>query len=127
MFSLMLSKLTYLAAAQVCTIGNNSFFGFPHWWKYLNVEKDPLGKCVPAFHFPNDTWAVGLAVIDMLLHLAGIVAVFSIIIAGISYITATGSADKVTAARKRIINSILGLAIALVAAALVQFLGNNIK
>jgi hypothetical protein len=125
MFAVLLSKFTVFAA-PVCTIANNSFFGFPHWWKYLNVEKDSLGKCVPMFNFPGDTWAVGLAILDMLLHLAGIAAVLSIIIAGISYITAAGSADKITAARKRIINSILGLAVALVAAAVVSFIGNRL-
>ena len=125
MFSLMLSLKSHFFFA--CTVGDNPFFGFPHWWKYLNTQTDPTGKCVPAFNFPSDTWAVGLAVIDMLLHLAGIVAVVSIIIAGVSYITAAGAADKITSARKRIVNSLLGLAIVLVASAVVSFIGNSLK
>jgi hypothetical protein len=119
-------KIFFAAACPLPGTGTNSFFGFPHWWKYLNGATDPLGRCAPNFNFPGDTWAVGLAVLDMLLHLAGIAAVISIIIAGISYITAAGSADKITAARKRIINSILGLAVALVAAAVVSFIGNRL-
>jgi len=75
---------------------------------------------------PGGLWSVGLAVIDMLLYLAGIVAVISIIIAGISYITAAGSSDQITAARKRIVNSLLGLAIVLVATAAISFIGNAI-
>lgn len=121
-----IGSLFFAASTPVCTISNNSFFGFPHWWKYLNVEKDPLGKCVPAFSFPNDILSVGLAIIDILLRLAGIAAVISIIIAGIGYITAAGSADKITASRKRIVNSLLGLAVALVAAAAVSFIGNSL-
>ncbi len=116
----------FAAAAPVCTIGNTSFFGFPHWWKYLNVEKDPLGKCAPVFNFPGDTWVVGLAILDMLLRLAGIAAVISIIVAGISYITAAGSSDKITSARKRIVNSIVGLVVVLIAAAAVSFIGNRL-
>jgi hypothetical protein len=110
-----------------CTItGNNNFLGFPHWWKYLKLERDPLNKCVPAFNFPSDIWGVALAVIDMLLYLAGLIAVVSIIIAGISYITAAGSSDKITSARKRIQNSLIGLAIVFIAAAVVSFIGNSL-
>lgn len=125
----MLSTILSLKTNFVlgCTIGNNPFFGFPHWWKYLNAQSDPTGKCVPAFNSPSDTWAVGLAIIDMLLHLAGIVAVVSIIIAGVSYIMAAGATDKITSARKRIVNSLVGLAIVLVASALVSFIGNSLK
>lgn len=117
----------FLAAA--CTLpgtGTNSFFGFPHWWEYLNGATDPLGKCAPVFNFPKDTWAVGLAILDILLRLAGLVAVISIIIAGISYIAAAGSADKITAARKRIVNSLIGLAIAMIATGVVYFIGNRL-
>jgi len=106
--------------------GTNSFLGFPHWWKYLNGARDPLGKCTPAFTFPSDIWAVALAVIDMLLYLAGLVAVISIVIAGISYITAAGASDKITSARKRIQNSLIGLAIVFIAAAVVSFIGNSL-
>jgi hypothetical protein len=81
---------------------------------------------VPKVDLPGGLWSIGLAVIDMLLYLAGIVAVISIVIAGISYITAAGSSDQITSARKRIINSLLGLAIVLVATALVSFIGNAI-
>jgi len=124
-FSILLNLKAHFVIG--CAIGDNPFFGFPHWWKYLNAQTDATGKCVPAFSFPSDTWAVALAVIDMLLHLAGIVAVVSIIIAGVSYIMAAGAADKITSARKRIVNSLIGLAIVLVASALVSFIGNSLK
>lgn len=131
MVSILFAKINlFFAAVGDCTLPGSavrSFFGFPHWWKYLPGEKDPLGKCAPVFDFPSDTWAVALAILDMLLRLAGIAAVISIIIAGITYITAAGSTDKITSARKRIINSLLGLAVVLVAAATVSFIGNSLK
>ncbi len=129
MYLLALLKIPFIflaASAPVCTITKSSFFGFPHWWEYLGTEKDPLGKCVPAFNFPGDTWLVGLAIIDMLLRLAGLAAVISIIVAGISYITAAGSSDKITASRKRIVNSLLGLGVVLVATAAVSFIGSRL-
>jgi hypothetical protein len=110
-----------------CTVKGGSFFGFPPWWKYIKeTETDALGVCVPKFNFPNDIWAITLAVISMLLYLAGIVAVISIIVAGIGYINAGGNPDKAASARKRIYNSLLGLAIVLVATAGVTFIGNQL-
>jgi hypothetical protein len=108
-------------------LDNASFFGFPHWWKYVQKGNyDGVGNCTPTVQFPDGVWAIILAGIDMLLYLAGIVAVISIIIAGISYVTSMGNSDAVTHARKRIINSLLGLAIVLVASALVSFIGNSV-
>jgi len=121
-----MNLLFFALTSADCPNYNNPFFSFPHWWKYLSIHKDPLGRCAPVFNFPGDTWAVGLAVLDILLRLAGIAAVISIIIAGIGYITAAGSSDKITASRKRIINSLLGLAVVLVAAAVVSFIGNRL-
>lgn len=126
-------KITTIAAfntGQACNPNAGkqfSFFGFPHWWLYVKTgEYDGLGNCIPKINMPNGLWAIGFAIIDMLLYLAGIVAVVSIVIAGISLVTSAGNAERVTAARKRIINSLLGLAIVLIAAAAVGFIGNTL-
>jgi len=114
-------------AGDACTPKGGAFFFLPHWWEYLNTKVDNIGQCAPVFNFPNDILAVGLAIIDMLLRLAGLAAVISIIIAGIGYIAAAGSADKITASRKRIQNALIGLAIVLVASAVVSFIGNSLS
>jgi hypothetical protein len=67
-----------------------------------------------------------LAVLDMLLRIGGFAAVISIIIAGVQYIMSTGSPEKGTSARKRLTNSLIGLAIILIATGLVSFIGNSI-
>ncbi len=115
--------------ADICTLPDatkHPFFFFPHWWEYLKGTVDNLGNCVPDFHFPGDTWAVGLAIIDMLLRLAGLVAIISIIIAGVSYITAAGTVEKTASARRRIYNSLIGLALVLIASGAVAFIGNTL-
>lgn len=114
-------------AGDACTPQGGTFFFLPHWWEYLTTQVDSIGQCAPVFSFPNDILAVGLAIIDMLLRLAGLVAVISIIIAGTGYITAAGSADKITASRKRIQNALIGLAIVLIASAVVSFIGNSLS
>ena len=109
---------------------SNKFFGFPHWWEYITTGQ--LDKtvsppvCTPVVNFPDGLWAIAFAVIDMLLYLAGIVAVVAIIISGIMYITSQGNIDKTTTARRRIINSLLGLAVVLIASLVVGFIGNKI-
>lgn len=132
MLSFIFTKLTTIAAFDIssCKPSSNggSFFGLPHWWEYIATgHKDGLGNCIPDVKIPDGIWAIALAVIDMLLHIAGIIAVLSIIIAGIGYITAAGNSEKVTASRRRIVNSLLGLAIVLVASAAVSFIGNAIS
>ena len=105
--------------------GHYHFFFLPPWWEYLNQTTDQLGQCSPIFHFPGDIFPVALAILDMLLRLAGFVAVVSIIIAGSQYIVSMGNAEKVTSARKRIINSLIGLAIAFTATLAVAFIGSK--
>ena len=118
--------LFFAAEGDPCTLPKTFFFFMPNWWEYLNGQRDPLGACVPAFNFPNDIWTVGLAILDMLLRLAGFVAVISIIIAGIMYITATGEPEKAANARRRLYNSLIGLGIALIATGFVAFIGNKV-
>jgi hypothetical protein len=107
---------------------SSSFFGFPNWWKYIhNGTGDALGGCTPNVDFsngPSEFLAIGLAAIDILLYIAGIAAVVSIVIAGVQYILAAGATDKITSSRKRIQNSLIGLAIVFIASGLVSFLGN---
>ncbi len=108
----------------------NTFLGLPNWWKYLGGERDGLGTCTPTVNLSQrgftDIWAIVLAVIDILLRLAGIAAVILIIYAGVSYIVSQGNSEKTTAARKRITNSLIGLGIVLISAAVVSFIGNRL-
>lgn len=127
----ILSKINYLAVASNCNPNkdntNHTFFGFPTWWEYITTgQKDLFGKCTPVVNLPQGAWAIAFAVVDMLLYLAGLVAVISIIIAGIQYITSLGNSDSTTKARKRIQNSLIGLAIVLIAAPVVSFIGNKV-
>lgn len=125
--------LSYFAAAHTfgtkCTMNASvihNFLGFPHWWQYMTLQYDQQGICSPVFNGPSDLFPIALAVLDILLRVAGIVAVVSIIVAGVEYVFASGNSEKGANARKRIINSLIGLAIALVAAATVSFIGQAV-
>lgn len=105
-----------------------NFLFLPPWNKYLDYQRDEAGGCRPAdsFEFPTDLLAVGLAILEMLIRLAGFVAVISLIIAGVQYITSGGNSEKAGSALRRIYNSFIGLAIVLIAVPLISYLGNRL-
>lgn len=110
-------------------------FGIPTWYKYLEVKVDDITqKCEVQFELMSggtfnggDALLVGLAIIDILVRIAALVAVAFVMYGGIRYITSQGSPDGTKAAQNTILNGVLGLAIAIVAAAVVAFLGRAIK
>jgi hypothetical protein len=105
----------------------HKFFGFPHWWAYIKEGRlDGLGHCLPLINFPSGLLGIGLAVTSMLLYLAGLVAVFAIIAAGVMYMLAGGNPEKAASARKRLYNAIIGLVIVFISAPIVTFLGHKL-
>jgi len=122
-----LAQLPQPLFAVACS-NKNMFFFLPSWYEYLPVAQNADGTCaVQNFAFPHDLLPIGLAIIDILVRLAGLVAIISIIIAGVTYITASGNPEKAASARKRIYNSLIGLAIVFIAAAVVAFIGNSLS
>jgi len=128
-------------AANKCSLGSDGFFGFPTWYKYLDGEETgrEIGntgqrECEVAFHLivdgkfnGGDVLLVALGIVDILMRLIALIAVFFVMYGGIRYITSQGSPDGVKAAQNTIINAMIGLAIAIVASALVAFIGAYIK
>lgn len=113
-------------SVSACTLpGGSGFFNFPRWWKYLDGTMI-AGTCTPTVIWPGGIWAIGLAILDILLRVAGLAAVISLIVASVMYITSAGDTNRTSAALNRIINSLVGLAIVLVAAGVVAFIGNRI-
>jgi hypothetical protein len=117
-----LIKFTFAAAS--CK-ADNLFFFLPPWYKYLALA-GKLKNCDLQNFVPGDIWLIGLAILEMLLRLAGFVAVIAIIFSGVRYMFSGGNAEKAASARRWLINSFIGLGIALVAAGFVAFIGNRL-
>ena len=66
-------------------------------------------------------------IISVVLYAIGIVAVVMMILGGFQYITSSGDAAKVTKAKNTILYGIVGLVIAILAYAIVQFVINGVK
>jgi type IV secretory pathway VirB2 component (pilin) len=60
-------------------------------------------------------------IIDLLLYLAGMIAVIMIIIAGIRYVTSNGDPQTASKAKNTIIYAVIGLVITILAYAIVNF------
>lgn len=121
--------LTHLLDRLAATCASPpGFFGFPAWYRYLpGAQNDPVtGKCeITDFHIA-DIPLVGLALVDIALRAAGLIAVGYIIYGGIQFVIAQGEADKTKKARQTIINALVGLALAMVSAGIVSFIGTRI-
>ncbi len=105
---------------------------FVPWYQYLTLGRDSVtGDCtvgnfrvLPGGGHTSDFLAIGLAVVDDLLRLAGLAAVIFVIYGGVQYATSQGSPDATAKAQSAILNALIGLAIAMVAVVFVTFIGN---
>lgn len=127
MHQFVTSQLTRFAEA--CSPGGN-FLNFPTWYKYLDCDR-VADKLTPHLDLssPEKTAQlslVGLALIEILLRIAGIVAIGFVIYGGYQFILSQGEPERAAAARNTIINAIIGLAIAISATGIVVFVASNL-
>jgi hypothetical protein len=124
-----------------------SFLGIPPWYKYLpgkvdgSTEKQNTtidkntgtkvdGSCIPQLNKEGSNggidlvsiWLIGLAVVEILLRLAGMITVGMVIFGGFKFITSQGNSDATKNARGTIINAFIGLVITIIAAISVNFI-----
>ncbi|HEU5121660.1 MAG TPA: pilin [Candidatus Saccharimonadales bacterium] len=129
----MLDMFTTFAACS-----RPGFFSLPTWYKYLEVEPKTVGStgqeiCEVQFSLMDggkfngtDVLLVALGVVDILIRIAALVAVGFVIYGGFRYMTSQGSPDGTKAAQSTIINALVGLVVAILAAAIVSFIGYSI-
>lgn len=110
---------------QFCAEEAGSFLDFPTWYKYLDPEFVD-GECKLNVAIPESLPKILLAVFEILLRVAGILAVVFVVVGGFQYLITTGEPDKAKGARTTIINALVGLVIAMLATAVVNLIGNNI-
>lgn len=126
----IIGPLLHTFAAD-CADPRPRFFGLKPWFEYLHFAPDAAtGRCeISGFNVlgsDSSFLLIALAIIDDLLRVAALVAVGFIIYGGITYVTSQGAPDQTSKAQQTIINALIGLAVALIATALVAFIGNRI-
>mgnify|MGYP000843957580 FL=1 len=76
---------------------------------------------------PTNLWQEIDTITNLLLFLAGAVAVIVIIFGGFRYITSTGDPARVKQAKDTIVYGIIGLIVAILAYAIVRFITTQLK
>lgn len=130
--SMVIFVPTTVQAADTCP-GSGDFFSLPRWYKYLPDDGD-CGVLVERYgdnadrnnpiNIGSTAGAVLLAIIEIMLWVAGVVAVGFVIYGGIRYSMSQGMPDRLQAAQKTILNGIIGLVIAVFAVAIVNLVSN---
>lgn len=95
----------------------------PTWYKYVPLD----GNC----EVPDDLGGklvvlVMMGIFDIILFIAGFVAVVMVIWGGYKFLVSTGEPQKIAAARTTIINALVGLAITIIASQMVGFIAGRL-
>ncbi|MCA9324603.1 hypothetical protein KDA23_00855 [Candidatus Saccharibacteria bacterium] len=119
-------------AAVTCNAGG--FFGLKPWYAYLDYGVDPVtGQCgvlnfnlLPGGGNASDVPLILLAIVDDLIRVVGLISVAFVIYGGIQYATSQGTPEATSKAQSTIINALIGLALSVVAVAIIAFLANTL-
>lgn len=104
---------------------NSNFLGiFPTWYKYLEFTEGCRVK-IDLFSSPEDIFLIGLAFIDILLRLGGLVALGYIIYGGFKFITSQGEPEGIKDAKTTITNAIIGVVIVTLASGIVVYVAGR--
>jgi len=119
----IVKKINWMLVAQVI-ITLALVFGMP------TLADAQLGvKCDPSLGVqckgPSDIAGAIKFVIYIMLSLAGLIAVFFLILGGFWYITSAGNGDQITKGKDTIINAIIGLVIIIFSFLIVQLVINQ--
>lgn len=117
-------------AANACA--GKAIFGIPPWYQYMVAAgRIKLNAATRACELDgafktSDLTLITLGILDILIRLAGLIAVGYIIYGGIQYVTSQGEPDKAKQAQTTIANALIGLVVAITAAATVGFIGRAV-
>lgn len=126
----MIATITQLMTHFAAPCAGGSFLGFPKWYKYLNghtiAEGLPgAGACSPKIANINDVWLIAAAILEIVIRLAALLAIFYVVYGGVQYIQSQGDPGKTTQARQTIINALIGVVIAIGATAMITYIAGR--
>jgi len=126
-FAFMIAGPTLIVTSPtpVSAACENRLLGIPPWYRGLTTEVN--GDCV--IQSPTDAGGLqpfitklALNIIEIGVVLAGYIAAFFILFGGFRFLTGGGNSSSIEAARKTILNAVIGLAIALGAVAILNLI-----
>lgn len=120
---LPVAVMAAIPAAGACPAGHDCSTGIP-----VPLPRFGIGATVGCILFgpacQDTATEVIIALIDLILWIAGIIAVLFLIIGGLRYITAHGNEEQAEGAKKTITHAIIGLAIIILSFVIVRVISN---
>lgn len=124
-----MSILPDLLSRFAAACPEQSVFGVPTWYKYLPGET-VSGECKLLGDFTQNKidslLGIGLAITEILLFIAGFLAVVYVVYGGFRYVLSQGEPENTKIAKDAVLNAVIGLVIAVLASAIVRFIGASI-
>ena len=125
-FNMVILAPAYASAAPgKCDAPSSAFDLIPRWYKYLDDKLD--SNCNFTDFQWGDIWKIGLAVVEMLLRLAGMVAFVYTVVGGFRFVLSRGNPQEAAKARQTILDAIIGMVIAMIATVMVAFIGRTLS
>lgn len=129
----LLPSTTYAAQNDECH-RSAGFLGLPTWYEYLEMGTKGGDKCAITgptdsngdFSFQAALPRIALAIVEILLRVAGMVAIGYVIFGGFKFMTSQGEPDATKQAQGTVTNALIGLAIAILATTIVGFVGSKL-
>lgn len=121
---------TATAYAAPCDLtSGDGALPFPTWYQYLPGQEGADGQCEikTAGLGGKVVILILMGIFDILLFLAGIIAVIMVIWGGFKMLSSSGEPQKITAARTTIINALVGLVIAVIASQIVGLIAGGLS
>jgi hypothetical protein len=102
---------------------NKSNLPIPTWYKYVPLTEDCQ---IPDNQNGTVVVLILMGIFDMILFLAGFIAVIMVIFGGYKLLSSNGEPQKIAAARTTIINALVGMVIAFVGSQIVGFIASRL-
>jgi hypothetical protein len=110
-------------SAAPCS-ASGKFLTLPRW--HDGVSRTVDDNCVVEIENLSDIWIIALNAIDIVLQIVGYIAAGFVIYGAIRYVISSGNPDNVGKAKDTIVKALIGMVIAMSAAAVVGFIAGNI-
>lgn len=120
----------FAAPAYACELkaGSGAPSFIPTWYEYLPGKASTTGACeVDTSGGGKTIVLILMGIFDIILFFAGLLAVIMVMYGGYKLVTSTGEPQKIAAGRTTIINSLVGLVIAIIASQIVGFIAGKLS
>lgn len=128
----MQPMMQFGAIGDTCFPTTTDFFGFPAWYvdlhhKVTSIDKEGKPECNIVIDQISDLWLIAFPIMQIIIMLAGYVAVGFIIWGSILFIKSQGDSGKIMAARGTIRDAVIGLVIAALSIAIIKYVAGQFK